>query len=236
MSKRGIEGADPGWMITLGELAIGIVHDFNNILFVIENNADMLEQCDLDDEAKKHIHQINAACDKGAAMTKNLLAFSRNDKIKFQPSDLNELIRQSLTVVGPSITSGANLNFTPRRDPLEVMCSPIGMVMIFINILINAGHATVSTSSPEIGITTDRIDDKAIIEIRNNGEPIEENTLKHIFEFGITTKPRGSGIGLSTSKRIVDEHGGEIHARNLPEGKGVAMTIIIPVDQNELFE
>jgi nitrogen fixation/metabolism regulation signal transduction histidine kinase len=139
--------------------------------------------------------------------------------------DLNAVVREVLTLyesLAPSIRLELN-------DGLPPIVGDAGQLrQVVHNLLQNAQDALSETSEPRIVIATERVGDAVRFTITDNGTGVAENLMKRAFEPYVTTKPKGTGLGLVIVKKIVEEHGGEVSIANVAP-RGARVTVTLPV-------
>ncbi|MFN0301533.1 MAG: DAHL domain-containing protein [Burkholderiales bacterium] len=189
----------------------------------IVDNEVLDESEDLLREGSRGIGQI-------ADMVVNLKNFSRIDRVRAVEFDLREGIESTLMLAKNLLKN--KITITKAFDPIpKVMCAPSQINQVFLNILSNATQAIVDTG--EITIRTAQHDDKHVrIEIQDDGAGIPADVLPKIFDPFFTTKEigKGTGMGLSISYKIIEEHGGRILVDS-EVGLGTSFSIILPIRQ-----
>jgi signal transduction histidine kinase len=199
----------------VGLLAGGIAHDFNNILSVVMSSAVLLrDEVDEDSAARENVDDIIVAGERAAALTRQLLTFSRQDVTKTQLLDLNDVVtdveRMLRRVAGETIQiitiAGASRALVrANRGHVE---------QILVNLVVNARDAMPSGGKVTIETASDGQD--VVLAVGDEGVGMDERTRARIFEPFFTTKEvgRGTGLGLSTVLGIVRQAGGSIHVRS----------------------
>jgi len=224
-----------GKLAAIGQLAAGVAHEINNPLTVINANAEMLKMTvspDTDDyEAVDLIHRAGV---RAAKVTTGLLNFARQERYEFIELDLNQSLLQALDLVAYQLQSlGIRLN----RHFAELLPPVVGSLehlkSVWINLLVNAGDAVRGRSEQaEITITTRLSPNGGQIQVlvQDNGVGMSEAQLAHIFEPFYTTKDpgKGTGLGLATCFRIIEQHGGEIDVISQPQ-EGTTFIVLLPV-------
>jgi PAS domain S-box-containing protein len=216
-------------MEAVGRLAGGVAHDFNNLLTAIQGYAELLtEDIPEGDKRLKDAREIVLAAQRAAALTKQLLAFSRRQVLAPQVIDINETVADMADLLRRLI--GAPIQLILSLDPALglVRVDPGQLEQVVMNLAINArdamprgGHLTIATrNEPGPGV---------VLEIGDTGEGMDEKTLSHIFEPFFTTKPKGKGTGLGLSMvfGIVKQSGGEVSVQSQP-GHGAVFRIQFP--------
>jgi signal transduction histidine kinase len=226
-------------MEAIGRLAGGVAHDFNNLLTVITGFAQLalLE----DNPARAGLEQILLAADRAAGLTRQLLAFSRQQTLQTKVFDLNTLIGGMEKMLGRLI--GEDVRVTTRFDPetLSVEADPGQIEQVILNLAVNSrdampqgGRLTISTSRRDLHGTAAELAGLAagsycVVSVSDTGSGITSDALPHIFEPFYTTKGegKGTGLGLSTSYGIARQTGGALTAYSEP-GSGTTMTLFLP--------
>lgn len=215
-------------MDAIGRLAGGVAHDFNNLLLAITGYADFLIASLTDPTQKRYAEQIQSAGERAAALTHQLLAFSRRQVLQPRVVNLNECVLEIETMLQRLIGEGVqvDLELEPALRPVEADPSQIGQVLL--NLAVNArdamsGHGTLT-------ISTRNDDHEVVLAVTDDGAGMDEETRVRLFEPFFTTKDvgEGTGLGLSTVYGIVAQSGGSIDVHSAP-GLGATFTIRLPV-------
>jgi signal transduction histidine kinase len=230
-------------MESIGRLAGGVAHDFNNILTVIVGYSGMLvEKLSPEDPLHDCARQITKAADHATSLTKQLLAFSRKQIIQPRPLNLNHLIAGMARLLQGMV--GENIEVvSPLAPSLGLVCVDFDqMNQILINLAANArdampsgGRLVVRTANVEAedfpaGVKSEFFPGPAVLlAISDNGAGISEETRQSIFEPFFTTKEKGKGVGLglATVYGIVRQSNGHIEVQSEP-GKGATFLIYLP--------
>ena len=231
-------------MEALGRLTGGVAHDFNNILTVIIGNCDLLLRLAGDGEEyiNEHVGQIHTAARQAAALTNQLLAFSRQQVLQSSIVDLNEIIndinKMILRLLGENISLETSL--APDLYPIYVDRSQIEQILL--NLAVNAadamdGRGCLEISTRNLVIGRDNAAAYPVmeeggyvcLEIKDNGTGISEEILSKIFDPFFTTKKlgKGTGLGLATVHGIVSQSGGTITVAS-EQGQGTTFSICFP--------
>ena len=230
-------------MEALGRLAGGVAHDFNNLLTTIIGNAQLvLSDLQKGDPLSEDIQEIKRAGERGAALTRQLLAFSRKQVVEPVVLDLNELIRNLEKMLRRMI--GEDVRLEMALDPcLHTTKADLGqMEQVFMNLAVNArdampdgGSLFMKTENACVDETVAARDGSLVpghyvlISVADTGAGMDEWVKLHLFEPFFTTKDagKGTGLGLSTVYGIVKQAGGHISVHS-EAGKGTTFKIYLP--------
>ncbi len=226
-------------MEAIGQLAGGIAHDFNNILSLIHLNVEFLLEDLKDENLRECIVSIQSAAEKATRLTKQLLAFSRNQVMdscvldtKLLLSDMKQLFRRLLS-------ENIRLEMDLTQDIPNVRADQTHMEQILMNLVVNARDAmpfggTLTVSAGRSEFAAGRGGSFLRITVADTGTGMDEKTKAHIFEPFFTTKEvgKGTGLGLPTVFGIVKQAGGEIEVKS-ELGEGSQFHIYIPACEEE---
>jgi signal transduction histidine kinase len=214
-------------MDAIGRLAGGVAHDFNNLLLAITGYADFLITSLSDPKQKQYAEEIQAAGARAAALTHQLLAFSRRQVLQARVLNLNDCVRELETMLRRLIGEGVHvaLALEPRLRPVEADPGQMGQVLL--NLAVNARDAM--SGQGTLTITTRNDGNDVVLEVADDGAGMDDETCARLFEPFFTTKDigLGTGLGLSTVYGIVTQSGGSIDVRSEP-GLGARFTIRLP--------
>ncbi|GIJ44088.1 hypothetical protein Val02_09740 [Virgisporangium aliadipatigenens] len=234
---------------SLGQLAGGVAHDFNNILAVISNYAEMIAETlespnpdprDLAD-ARTDLGQISRAAERAARLTKQLLAFGRRDITQAEVLNLNHVIGDIEPMLRRSIGEHIHLITNLDRQLWPVHADAGQIEQILVNLAVNArdampggGTLSIDTTNVEVGdddITDSRLQAGRHVRVRvsDTGTGMPPEVIERAFEPFYTTKPKGSGtgLGLATVYGIATAAGGDVHLYS-ENGIGTTVTVILP--------
>jgi len=230
-------------MEALGRLAGGVAHDFNNLLTVISGYGQLaLEGVETATSAKLTIwlQEILNSSRRAAALTGQLLAFSRKQPVQTHLFDLSVLLRDMETLLQRMVGELVELNIdcTDCERPCVVQTDPHQMEQVIMNLAVNARDAMPLGGILDItcGIAAHPPDrptlanGAAFIEVRDTGIGMDEKVKAHMFEPFFTSKTtgKGTGLGLSTVYGVVSQAGGEIEVVSEP-GEGTVFRIYLPL-------
>ncbi|QWV93964.1 PAS domain S-box protein [Geomonas oryzisoli] len=230
-------------MESIGRLAGGVAHDFNNMLGVIIGHAGLgLMDASPGQPIHVHLQEIYKAAERSADLTRQLLAFARRQAIEPQVLDLNETIAGMLKMLQRLIGEEIHLCWQPGGEMWPVKMDRSQIDQIMANLCVNARDAIVNVGNLTIKTGIVSVDDAyrlhhpeaahgeyAWISVSDDGEGMDRETLSHIFEPFFTTKGvgAGTGLGLATIYGIVTQNKGFITVASEP-GRGATFTIHIP--------
>ena len=228
----------------IGRLAGGVAHDFNNILMSIMGAADLLLM-DLDEHeggARDEATEIKRSVQRGASLTRQLLAFSRRQATRPQLMTLGDVIGGMDTMLRRLIGPEIDFEIMIQSDPGKVRADPAQIEQVVLNLVVNSRDAM-----PEGGRVTVRVDqidvgeDAAValveghpgryarLTVSDNGMGMDDQTKAKLFEPFFTTKEqgKGTGLGLSIVYGIVKQSGGYINVIS-ERGRGTSIVIYLP--------
>lgn len=230
-------------MESVGRLAGGVAHDFNNALTVILGHTELaLKQVPPSQQLHADLEQVRNAAESSAALTRQLLAFARKQTIRPQILDLNSTVESMLEMLRRLIGENIDLAWMPGDDLWPVEIDPGQIDQMLANLCVNARDAItgVGRISIDTGNTTlDRAycDDHAgavpgeyvILSVKDDGRGMEEEVIEHIFEPFFTTKEigHGTGLGMATVYGIMKQNNGFIYVLSEPD-EGTAIQLFLP--------
>ena len=219
---------------TLGRLAGNVVHDFNNMLMVIEGYTRMLlEEPNLSGSAKESAHEILRASERAAALTKQLLAFARKKSVESKGIEINAMLRQMRNMLMRLLGETVLLEFDLSDESCLVFANESQMEQVLLNLIVNARDAM--PIGGRIVVRTTVLADTVRLIIEDTGIGIPNELLPRIFEPFFTTKDpgKGTGIGLSLVDEIVRGWEGTIDVTSELE-QGTRFTIEVPLFHDPL--
>ncbi len=235
-------------MESIGRLAGGVAHDFNNMLTVILGYAELIkDQLSAHDPILKSVLEIERAASLSRDTTRQLLAFSRKQIISPMPTNLNELVAGARQTLSRIIGEDIDLRFLAGDEIWKVRCDASQIEQIIINLAVNArdampdgGKLTIETANitfdeaycrEHLGFSPGRF---VQLMVSDDGDGMDPETMSHIFEPFFTTKEmgKGTGLGLATIYGIVQQNNGFINVYSEP-GQGTTFRIYFPRDAGE---
>ena len=247
-------------MASLGELTAGIAHEIQNPLNFVNNFSEvsnelldeMTEQLEkgnaneakaIANEVKMSLEKINLHGKRADGIVKSMLQHSRTSNNKKEPTDINVLADEYLRLAyhglrakDKSFNAAIKTDYDENIGLIKIISQDIGRVIL--NLITNAFYAVMEKKKlqpegyePTVTVSTKKIDNKIIVEVKDNGTGIPQKAIEKIFQPFFTTKPtgQGTGLGLSLSYDIVTKgHGGEIKVET-KEGESTGFSVILPV-------
>jgi two-component system cell cycle sensor histidine kinase/response regulator CckA len=233
-------------MESIGELAGGIAHNFNNILTAILGYAELLlEFSNLDDTSKQRVRNIESSARKAGVMVSKLLSFARRESHEMLPLNLHDVINDSVKLFEGVLDKkiGLRLNFGDNIPIIEG--DPNQLDQVIMNLMVNArdampdgGLITIQTGSIEVGGNRYNLPayiesgKYAVLTVSDTGSGIPKGIVDRIFDPFFTTKEKGkgTGLGLATVYGIVKDHKGYISVQSHAD-KGTSFNIYIPASE-----
>lgn len=219
-------------LTTIGTLAASIAHEVNNPLAGLRNCLRRIQKGPGNAaQTEAYIDMMMRALDRIEATVRGLLNFARQQEVEVRPLSILEVLREALDLTDHQLKSGRiEVRADLGAEIPEVPMDRHHLVQVFVNLILNAADAM-----PEGGRLTVAANYRAAetagwaaVVIADTGIGISAEALPRIFEPFYTTKPQGTGLGLSVSRNIIEEHGGEI-AVDSAEGQGTVFTVLLPV-------
>jgi PAS domain S-box-containing protein len=228
-------------MEAVGQLAGGVAHDFNNLLTAIVSYAALVrEALGPAHPTDADLREIEAAATRAAALTRQLLAFSRRQRVAPQVLELRGVVLGLERILRRVLPENVRLDVVAHA-PATVFADPAQLEVVILNLVVNARDAlpnggTISMrvfeaeeGGHDVGDGELPAGPLAILEVRDDGTGMDASTRARIFEPFFTTKPagKGTGLGLATVYGIVSQAGGEIRVRSEP-GRGTDFRVSLP--------
>jgi signal transduction histidine kinase len=230
-----------GKLAAIGKLAAGVAHEINNPLTVINANAQMLQMDLPDDDSVEAVELIVKAGDRAATVVQGLLDFAREAQYEFESGNVNDSIEAAMNLVSYQfananieVESRLTKNLPPTKASWEHLQS------VWLNLLINARDALQDIKKDrkiEIRTNLDSTGTNIVVLVRDNGEGMNPAELSRIFEPFYTTKApgQGTGLGLATTHRIIEQHGGQIEVTSaIDEGTTFIIHLPLAADKEKL--
>jgi two-component system, cell cycle sensor histidine kinase and response regulator CckA len=230
-------------MEVVGHLAGGVAHDFNNIIGIILGYSDLLEEkIPASGPAKDALDSIRNAAERAAGLTRQLLVFSRKQKVQPVVLDLRDVVISVEKMLRRLIDENVEFAFVPGRDAGRIKADAGQIGQVLMNLVVNArdamprgGKLTVQTGNVTLPEPHARqlsglpAGEYVMLSVSDTGTGMTEEVEAHIFEAFFTTKPKGkgTGLGLATCQTIVHQSGGQMTVVS-ELGKGTVFKIYFP--------
>jgi PAS domain S-box-containing protein len=230
-------------MEAVGQLAGGVAHDFNNLLTIMNGYSEVLHNTlRSDDPARVLLAEIRKAGERGAALTRQLLAVSRKQVLESRPLDLNALVGDAARMLGRIISETITLETCLEPHLGQVLADPGQIDQVLLNLAVNArdampegGKLTIATANAMRDAAAVRTQPAArpgpyvVLAVTDSGCGMSADVQAHLFEPFFTTKGpgKGTGLGLATVFGIVTQSGGHIEVASAP-GQGTTFQIYLP--------
>ncbi len=226
---------------SVGQLAGGIAHDFNNILGVIMNYAEFVgEELESGSQAQQDVEEIRRAAERAAALTRQLLIFSRREVVKAEVLDLREIFGELENLLRRALGERVELTVNFATDLHKVEADPSQIEQVLVNLAVNARDAMPDGGQLVIEAENVELDDDYTymhpdteagfyirLKVSDTGIGMDPETVERVFEPFFTTKSEGTGLGLATVYGIVTASGGRIDVYSEPE-IGTTVKIHLP--------
>jgi signal transduction histidine kinase len=231
-------------MEAVGVLAGGVAHEFNNMLTVIEGNVELaLTDLDASDPERQALATVVSTAQRAAALTRQLLAFSRRQVLQPRELDLNALLANLANMLQPVLGPGVQLQLDPAPGIKPVLADAGAIEQVLMNLALNARDAMPQGGELRIATAAAAVDEEFCrtranikpgeyvrLAVSDTGTGMDDETLRHIFEPFFTTKEvgKGTGLGLSVVYGIVRQHEGLIEVQS-QVGHGTRFDVYLPV-------
>jgi len=229
-------------MEAVGQLAAGVAHDFNNLLTIIIGHASIqLAQVGLEKELGKSLAEVNNAAERAAALTRQLLAFSRKQIMRRASLDVVNTVANMQKMLARLVGETVEIQVDFAENVPCIMGDSANIEQVLLNLVVNARDAMPQGGTLRIGVETQELHDPVtrhpdarpgrfvVISAQDTGCGMDEETQRRIFEPFFTTKPvgKGTGLGLSTVYGIVKQHEGWIEVQS-QTGAGSTFRVYLP--------
>ena len=235
-------------MEAIGRLAGGVAHDFNNLLTVIRGNSEFLQMGNLSAERQSEaLVEIVRATERAAALTTQLLTFSRRQVMQRRNLDLNDVVSRLTKMLERVLGEDVRLELRLHARPLLTDGDAGMLEQMLMNLAVNArdampdgGQLVIETFAAVVSEETRarfpaaRLGPHVCVRVADTGVGIPPETMEHVFEPFFTTKGpgKGTGLGLATVLGIVEQHGGAVRVACEP-GEGAEFTVLLPACEEE---
>jgi two-component system cell cycle sensor histidine kinase/response regulator CckA len=238
-------------MEAVGRLARGVAHDFNNVLAAIIGCSDLLSmRMKQDDPSFDEAQEIRKAAERGASLTRQLLAFSRSQMLEAKLIDLNLIVPQLDGMMERMAGDQVSVGIRVSGRPTHVRIEPGQLEQVLMNLVVNARDAMPNGGTIEVQVEPIQLDERAVlrypgiadgafarIAVTDTGEGIDPDMQAHIFEPFFTTKnpEKGTGLGLSIVYGIAKEAGGTVSFATERQ-RGTTFEVLLPLVETRGLE
>ncbi|HYG22877.1 MAG TPA: ATP-binding protein [Verrucomicrobiae bacterium] len=232
-------------MESVGQLAAGVAHDFNNMLTVIQGHAGILmTRSALAPELRDSVQSVSFAAERAASLTRQLLMFSRKSVIQPRFLDVREIITAMVKLLKRLLGESISLEFEPPEKLFMVHADPAMLEQVIMNLAVNARDAMAMGGTLRISVANAKIESEYVathpdahegdfvrVTVSDSGHGMKPETMARIFEPFFTTKPpgKGTGLGLATVYGVVKQHRGWIEVTS-DYGNGTTFVLHFPAD------
>ncbi len=236
---------------SIGRLAGGVAHDFNNMLGAILGHAELAQdQLDTTQPLFHNLEEIRKAARRSADITRQLLAFARKQTVAPQIIDINETVDGTLAMLRRLIGEDIHLAWLPGKNLGAIKIDPSQFDQILANLFVNARDAITDTGKVTIATGTETFDEAycrihagfipgeyVMLAVSDNGCGMDKETMAHLFEPFFTTKEmgKGTGLGLATIYGIVKQNNGFVNVYSEP-GHGTTFKVYLPRHESKAVQ
>ena len=215
-------------MEAIGQLAGGVAHDFNNLLTVIGGYTQLARRNIGAGPGATELEEVQRATERATQLTRQLLAFSRQQRLDPSPLDLGEVACALVPMLRRLIGEDIEIAMLAAPDLPLVFADRSQIEQVILNLAVNARDAMPSGGT--LTIETRVVGDRVALVVTDTGIGMTRNTLEHVFEPFFTTKDvgEGTGLGLATVHGIVSQSGGEVQVYSEP-GLGTSFKVYLPM-------
>jgi len=218
---------------SLGQAAAVIAHEIRNPLGIIKTSSQLIRRkSELEPESDRLVSFVLDEVDRIERLVQDILDYVRPKDTQRKRINLSELIDRLVTMSAPVLRKQCvGYEVTGNKDPVWVLADPDQLYQAFLNLVLNATDAM-----PEGGtlkLQMDRAGDQVTVLVRDTGAGVNEEVAAKIFEPFVTTKAKGTGLGLAKTRAIIEEHGGDITFESKP-GEGATFIVKLPLAKAEI--
>lgn len=209
---------------SLGLLASGVAHDFNNILSAIRGNAELL----VDQVPSSHRYRLDRlfqAVDRASGLVRQILAYSGRGRVESKPLDLGEELRQIDELIRHALPKNVKTELSIESNLPPVMFDPAQFQQVAVNLIVNAAESY-NGHSGEVHIMLDRLHERVRMRIIDRGCGMDQATMARIFDPYFTTKENGHGLGLAAVQGIIAGVSGSITCESMIN-EGTTFTVLL---------
>ncbi|AMW05394.1 hybrid sensor histidine kinase/response regulator [Gemmatimonas phototrophica] len=218
-------------MEAVGQLAGGVAHDFNNLLAAIRNAVQLaMDELPSNTEARADLEVAMQTAERAAGLTRQLLAFSRQQPRTASVVDLAALVRDLMGLLRTSMPASVSIRLSAESLDARVLADRSQLEQVILNLVLNARDSMPAGGQITLTVWVDHFRQLVMFSVTDTGTGMDEGTRVRIFEPFFTTKPMGSGtgLGLSVVYGVVTQAGGTIRVDSEP-GRGTTMRVSLPL-------
>ena len=214
-------------LATLGEVAASLAHEIRNPLSGTKAAIDILASEEKAEEPRRILRHVSEELKRVDGVVRQLLNFAKPKSPVLTTVDLRTLVDDAIVLSGPrAAAQGAALQLRPPVEALEVQADADMVLQVLVNLIINAIQATLGTTDAEVAVSIGTNAGMASCTVRDNGPGVPADRAESIFRPFVTTKRDGTGLGLATSRRLIELHGGRLRLDN-PGERGASFTFTL---------
>lgn len=217
-------------LAALGQMAAVVSHEIRNPLSTILMSAQILDEELKDEKYRKYVNYIISEVKRLDKVVSEILAFSKVPKLELKLTDMHRLLDEIIGFL--EISDFLKYEIVCYKEYnakiSEIMIDPDQIKQVLLNIIQNACHFMANRNIRNLTITTDIMNGMFVLKIKDTGVGIPSENLNKIFEPFFTTKTKGTGLGLTISKNIIESHGGKIEVESV-FGEGSSFNIYLPI-------
>lgn len=227
-------------MESIGQLTAGLAHDFNNLLQVVNGNLELVAATSDPDRRQRYVAAAQAAAERGAKLTGQLLAFARKTRLEPRALDLTRLVSEFTELLESAVNRQVELHLSLRRGLPAVVVDPDQLEMALLNIVTNARDAMPNGGLVTIAtLPVRRAEDESkslpagdyiALEVRDEGQGMRPEIVERATEPFFTTKGvgKGTGLGLAMASGFARQSGGQLEIESEPD-RGTVVRMLFPV-------
>ena len=209
---------------SLGLLASGVAHDFNNILSAIRGNAELLTD-QIPQSHRYRLERLFQAVDRASGLVRQILAYSGRGRVENKPLDLAEELRQIDALIRHAMPKNVHTVLTLEASLPPVMFDPAQFQQVAVNLIVNAAESFCGKAG-EVQVLLSWHQDRIRLRVIDNGCGMDQTTMARIFDPYFTTKDHGHGLGLAAVKGIIAGVSGSITCESVV-GSGTTFTVLL---------
>ena len=210
-------------LVAIGQVAASMAHNIKNPLAVIKSSSEIIKRSSKNEDKDQEdaMTRMNNAIDRISHQIEDVLNFVRITPLDIKPVNINSILESSVK----ALEIPKNISIELPKNDYMLECDVRKLEVVFINLILNASQA-IGQNTGKITIKSSQVDGELVIEVQDSGPGIPDEIMTKIFEPLTTSKQRGTGLGLSTCKNIIEQHRGTIMVKNNP----TTFTVRIPTN------